>query len=66
MVYPYSNRYTYDRHGQAYGQYTQGFKVMPYDEGVLEGFIDMTKPSNIPILLLIAIVVMFILYFRML
>jgi len=60
MVYPYSNRYTYDRQA-----YTQGFKVMPYDEGVLEGFIDMTKPSNIPILLLIAIVVMFILYFRM-
>lgn len=76
----YSNRYAYDsRRGQnptlGYNPYStiEGYnstrsnytlRVMPYDEDLREDFIDLTKPSNVPIYLLIAvIVILFILYF---
>jgi hypothetical protein len=40
-------------------------KVMPYDEDedLREGFIDITQPSNIPIFLLVAIIVILLLLY---
>lgn len=69
----YNNRYAYDsRRGQnptlgVYGSIedtrSNYIKVMPYDEDLREGFVDITQPSNIPIFLLVAIIViLFLLY----
>lgn len=60
---PYSVRGTnkgYEDHNSR-SNYT--LRVMPYDEDLREDFIDLTQPSNVPIYLLIAvIVILFLLY----
>ncbi|UUT40509.1 hypothetical protein [carnivorous sponge associated iridovirus] len=46
----------------ANSEYT--LRVMPYNEDLRENFIDLTKPDNIPIFLLVAIVVILFLLYR--
>ena len=66
---PYSVRSTIEGYEDG-SNYIEGYedgsnyiKVMPYDEDLREGFIDITQPSNIPIFLLVAIIViLFLLY----
>lgn len=56
---PYSVRSTIEGyaedHNSTRSKYT--LRVMPYDEDLREDFIDFTQPSNVPIYLLIAVIV---------
>lgn len=38
-------------------------RVMPYDEDLREDFIDLTQPSNVPIFLLIAVIIVLVLLY---
>lgn len=57
----YTNRYVYDSRPIDDG--INYIKVMPYDEDMREGFMDITQPNTtIAILLLVAIIVIMLLY----
>lgn len=45
--------------------YNRPLRVMPYNEDLKENFIDFFKPNSAPVLILVAILIIFILFFML-